>query len=385
AEFADIANGVDKAELAADTLDYRRAKDKQDKSLEIYKFYVNALYVALTRAVKNLYLIESDTGHPLFNLLDLTPVGQVRVEAKQATLQEWQKEARKLELQGKQEQAEAIRRDILKEVPVPWPVFDAAKTRELLVKVFRDQTPGGKLRQQLHDIAACHDEPMLAASLAREAKFETAKNFAQQRMTLGRKTYMPYFARNFKDILRQCDQHGLEHRLPMNQTPLMAAAAAGNVALMEVLLERGANRETVDHYGFNALHWAMREAFRDQKFAHGPFAALYEALAPASIDINVGDRFVRIDRHLSEYFLFQTLWLLFKSRFAHPGYLLHAAFETKVITDAWQHLPTNSTRDFPCGAVRGMKKSGRPSIWRSTCRSSMNSSGRFYGRKSTTI
>jgi ankyrin repeat protein len=34
----------------------------------------------------------------------------------------------------------------------------------------------------------------------------------------------------------------------MNQTPLMAAAAAGNIALVEALLERGADRDAVDHY-----------------------------------------------------------------------------------------------------------------------------------------
>jgi hypothetical protein len=344
AEFADIADGVDKKDLAADSLDYRRAKDKHDKSLEVYKFYVNALYVALTRAVKNLYLIESDTAHPLFGLLDLAPAGQVTVETRQSTLEDWQKEARKLELQGKQEQAEAIRRGILKQTPVPWPVFDEAKTRELLVKVFRDRAPGGKPLQQLYEIAACYDEPVLADWLVQEAKFHTAKNFAQQRMTLGRKTYQPYFAGHFKDILRQCDQYGLEHRLPMNQTPLMAAAAAGNVALAEALLERGADREAVDHHGCNALHWAMREAFRDQKVGRGPFAALYDLLAPAAIDVNTGDRLVRIDRHLSEYFLFQTLWTLFKSRFTHQQRRPYGAFETQAILEAWQHLPTNVVR-----------------------------------------
>jgi len=343
AEFADIAAGVAKAGLAVDTLDYRRAKDKSDKSLEVYKFFVNALYVALTRAIKNLYIIESDTGHPLFGLLDMA-VGQAKVEAKQSTLEDWQKEARKLELQGKQEQADAIRRTILKQAPVPWPVFDAAKVRELLLKVFREQAPSSKMKQQLYEYATCFDEPMLAAYLAHEAKFDVAKSFQQQRVTLGRKSYAHYFATHFKDILRQCAQHGIEHRLPMNQTPLMAAAAAGNVALVEALLERGADREAVDHYGSNALHWALREAFRDPKFARGPFAALYELLAPASIDVNTGERLVRIDRHLSEYFLFQTLWTLFKSRFTHEQRRSHGAFEPQAILEVWQHLPANVVR-----------------------------------------
>ena len=343
AEFSDIVDGVDKADLAMETLDYRRAKDKSDKSLEVYKFYVNALYVALTRAIKNIYVIESDTAHPLFGLLDLN-LGQVKVEARQATLEDWQKEARKLELQGKQEQAEAIRRSILKQTPVPWPVLEESRVRELLVKVFREQVPGSKLKQQLFEYATCFDEPQLARWLLQEAKHEQARSFAQQRPTLKRKTYVPYFASHFKDILKQCNQHGIEHRLPMNQTPLMAAAAAGNVALVEALLALGANRETVDHYGYNALHWAMHEAFQNEKFARGPFAALYEQLAPASIDVNTGERLVRIDRHLSEYLLFQSLWVLFKSRFTHIQRRNNAAFETQSILDAWQHLPANVVR-----------------------------------------
>ena len=108
-EFSVLTEGVKKDHLAADELDYRRAKDKNDKSLEVYKFFVNALYVALTRAIRNLYIVESDTGHALFGLLDLVVVGAVKVEAQAATQEAWQKEARKLELQGKQEQADAIR------------------------------------------------------------------------------------------------------------------------------------------------------------------------------------------------------------------------------------------------------------------------------------
>ena len=341
AEFGEIVDGVDKADLAVEELDYCRARDKSDKSLEVYKFYVNALYVALTRAIRNLYVIESDTQHPLFGLLDLAVAGQVKVEARQATPEDWQKEARKLELQGKQEQADAIRNNVLKQTPVPWPVFDEARTTELLRKVFLEQAPGGKLKQQLFEIATYHDLPTLADDLAEEARFDTARGFHTQRPTLSRKSFVTYFARNFKDILRQCDQHGVDHRLPMNQTPLIAAASAGNVPLVEALIERGADREAADHFGANALHWAMREAFRDAKFARGPFAALYELLAPASVDVNTGERLVRIDRHLSEYCLFQTFWALFATRFTQQQRRPNAAFEADNILTAWEHLPAN--------------------------------------------
>jgi hypothetical protein len=343
AEFSEIVEGVRKADLAGEALDYRRAKDKSDKSLEVFKFYVNALYVAITRAIRNLYLIESDTAHPLFALLDLTQAGAVKVEARQATLEDWQKEARKLELQGKQEQAEAIRSGILKQTPVPWPVFDQARTEGLLVKVFRERAPGGKVRQQLYDVATCHDLPALA-NMLEGSSAGTMQRFLAQRVSQGRKTFVTYFSRNLKEILRQCDSHGLEHRLPMNLTPLMAAAAAGNVPLVEALIERGSDREASDHFGSNALHWALREAFIDAKFANGPFARLYDLLAPAAVDVNTGERLVRIDRHMSEYFLFQTMWALFKTCFTHRQRHVHASFEAQMIFDVWQTLPTSVLR-----------------------------------------
>jgi DUF2075 family protein len=341
-EFTEIVEGVDASDLEVETLRYSRAKDKTDKSMEIYKFFINAFYVALTRAIRNLYIIETDTQHRLFGLLDLSVARKVSVGDTQSTIDEWQKEARKLELQGKQEQADAIRQTILRQVPPPWPVFDEGRLKETLIKVFRDDLPGNKLKQQLYEYATCHDEPTLAEYLDLEAGFMQARKFSEQRNTLGRKSFVPYFSQQIKAILKQCDLHGVDHRLPMNQTPLMAAAAAGNVPLTEALLERGANSQLTDHYGYNALHWAMREAFREPKFAQGTFATLYELLAPACIDVNTGNRLVRIDRHLSEYFLFQTLWVLFKTRFTYYLRRPYAAFESRAILDAWRHMPANA-------------------------------------------
>jgi hypothetical protein len=216
--------------------------------------------------------------------------------------------------------------------------------RETLTRVFHEQAPGNKGKQQLYEYATCYDEPVLAQWLVTETRFDAAEAFPKQRMTLGRKHYITYFAPRFKDILQQCERHGIDHRTPMNQTPLIAAAVAGNVALVEALLERGANPDLTDHLGRNALHWAMLEAFRDADFARGPFAALYERIAPAAIDVMSGERLVRIDRHLSEYFLFQTLWTLFKSRFHDDHWRDRGGFETAAILDAWKHLPPNVVR-----------------------------------------
>ena len=343
AEYAEVCNGVAAEDLADETLEYRRAHDKSDKSLEIYKFYVNALYVALTRAVQQAYLVESDTTHPLLRLLGLnTAEEQLRMNASASSHEEWQKEARKLELQGKQEQADAIRQDILKETAVPWTVLNEPQLRDTLIKVFRDNAPGSKPRQRLQEYAACYGDAQLAALVAgKEPPFITL--LYGEPTGLARKYYAAYAAKNFKDILRQCDLYGVDHRTAMNQTPLMAAACAGNAPLVGALLARGADLEAVDHLGRNALHWALQRAFVDPDFAAVALPQMYELIAPSFIDVKAGERLVRIDRHLTEYLLVQTLWTLFRFSFSkRPGE--RPGFDTAAILDAWRALPATILR-----------------------------------------
>ena len=101
ADYAEICRDVSLADLAKENLEFRRARDKTDKSLEIYKFYVNALYVAMTRAVETLVLAESDMRHPLLSLLNLKEdKGGLSGATHTSTKQEWALEARKLGIAG---------------------------------------------------------------------------------------------------------------------------------------------------------------------------------------------------------------------------------------------------------------------------------------------
>jgi hypothetical protein len=122
-EFQVIAGDLTPQDLQSGVT-FNRAKDKTDKSAEIYKFYINSLYVAITRAVQRVYIIERGTQHEIYRLLGLSNSEKpMDLKAQESSMEDWQKEARKLELQGKIDQAEQIRRDILKSIPVPWKVL----------------------------------------------------------------------------------------------------------------------------------------------------------------------------------------------------------------------------------------------------------------------
>ncbi|WP_409409131.1 hypothetical protein AAE485_13825 [Acidithiobacillus ferriphilus] len=336
APFTTLCEGVSKADLGADTLTFRRAKDKGDKSLEVYKFFVNALYVAITRAVDSVLLVESD-HHPLLELLDIHAGADEAVQVKASSREDWQKEARKLELQGKAEQAEAIRSTILRDQTPPWPVFNERGVEELIQKIFTEQAVGNKWRQQLFEYTAFYDAPELAERLAVEGHFAPAQHFSAQRPKMVGSRLAAYGRRQFHEVWADCDRYGLEHRTPMNQTPLMAAARAGNVPLVEALLDKGARRDATDHLGRNASHMALREAIRDPQFAKEALPALWTLLAPLSLDLRIGDRLVRLERHQAEYFLFQTIWSLIPITPVRD--LLVLGFTREVIEHVWVFLP----------------------------------------------
>ena len=83
--------------------------------MEVYKFQINLPYVGITRAVKNVYLIEKNPAHLLIKLLDINEINQsFNMDIAESSIEEWQKEASRLAQQGQTEQAAAINKIILK-------------------------------------------------------------------------------------------------------------------------------------------------------------------------------------------------------------------------------------------------------------------------------
>lgn len=325
--FRDIATGLDEASLTGE-LSYARGRDKGDKSLEIYKFYINALYVAVTRAVKNLYLLEPQPHQPILNLLGL---GQIYedvegMDEQSSSMEEWRHEARRLELQGKDEQAAEIRSQILKEQRVPWTVLRGDVLAELEHKALaaREKKAGIALMEYA---LVYRDQRRLNA--LEQAGVKAVKNPTKALDLIEKKYFMPFGLKSPAIVLRDTERYGVDFRNVFGQTPLMIASHMGNVELAEMLLDRGADTALVDGNGLNAFQIALDRACADKRFARSRLPPVFERLAPASLDGQVDGRLIKLDRNHMEYLMLCLSMVLFYQRlganWAHRRMLLTAA------------------------------------------------------------
>ena len=83
----------------------------------------------------------------------------------------------------------------------------------------------------------------------------------------------------------------------------MLAARAGNLMLVQALLAKGADPDIRDEFGHTAWLHAVSRAMGESGFAVTGLPALYDALAPAVLDVQTDGRLVRIERHQGEYWV----------------------------------------------------------------------------------
>jgi tRNA A37 threonylcarbamoyladenosine biosynthesis protein TsaE len=310
--FNDIAKGVQASDLDIDELKFSRAKSKTDKSLETYKFYINALYVAVTRSVSNLYIVESELKHPLMSLLDLSRfTGDLNLKKQESSLEEWQQEAHKLELQGKQDQADNIRQRILKELQVPWPILKDSVLTELTDNALNQKNK----KSQLHLFEYClihqhqsHLNKLEAAGFnpaikARKDKIKAIKSIYKNHFVL-------YDLKQPNGVLREIDKYGVDHRTRFNLTPLMTASYINNVSLVKTISERGPDKSLIANNGLNAWQILLSRILLEPGAVKN-ISEIYCLIAPNAISVQVDGHLEKLDEHTMFGFLvnvFFSLW-----------------------------------------------------------------------------
>jgi len=335
--FSAIAEGVSAEDLHVEELTYARVKDKSDKSLEIYKFHINAFYVAITRAIKNIYLIERRPDHSLLQLMGLHDAqDSLEMAEQESCFEEWREEARKLELQGKQDQADEIRSQILKQKEISWQPLTGESLQDLHDRAIVDLNKKAKL--YLFEYALLHHDTWFLSELM-DVDFAPAKRWAKGIPILNRKYFTAYTLKSSKAVLQQVDQYGVDHRDQFNHTPLMLASRFGNAELVNTLCTIGADTEQINNSGLNALQIALEQACIDKKYAARFLSDVYAQLAPSEITLQVDGRLLKLPRHSMEYTLLNIMIAAFHSLIPETWILQRSLFNAPILTSLFERFP----------------------------------------------
>jgi len=334
--YREISSGVNPEDLLADELSYNRAKDKKDKSLEIYKFYINALYVAITRTIENLFIIEANVNQSIFKLMGLEAwQGPLDLTEEGSSLASWRQEARKLELQGKDEQAEDIRNTILKIKKIPWQIIKAETLKQLEIDALEQNNKKAKLL--LFEYALVYQDQSRLFALA-EVGFKPALQPEKGLKLLTQKYFFPYDTQNPAAMLREVDLYGLDFRNAFNMTPVMSAARLANEAHLNTLVEMGADTSLINNAGFNAFQIVLEQASLSSDYAAKKLAGVYRQLEPQSMSLQIEGRLVKLDQRLMEFLMLNLMIAMFYSQLGENASVSNA-FSSADFVEVLQHFP----------------------------------------------
>ncbi len=336
--YATISKDMDRSFLDTD-FKYSRTKEKTDKSLEIYKFYINSLYVAITRSICNVYMIESNPAHKLLRLLDINQIKEVTIEAKESSREEWQKEASKLITQGKEEQAKAIEDSILQHKVIPWKIIDNQQLTQLQDVVLVQKTANKKDIIKLLNYAIIYSNVRIIKNL-QDIGVKAANNLLKCVALMQDEYFVDYIYKNTNNILQKVDQFGIDYRNEFNLTPLMCAAYIGKKLHIETLISLGASVDLTDNNHRNAFMIAIARAVSDVKYCTGLFPDIYEYLKPDALIVKINNKLVKIESYKSEYFLLYLLLTKIRNITCVQDDQ-HIVFRSGTIGDMLKNMPEN--------------------------------------------
>ncbi len=308
-EFNEIASGISKKDLDNEDIDFSRGKDKSDKSLDAFKFYINSLYVGMTRSIKNLYILETSKKHDILSLLDLVETEQqINIKAEVSSLDDWKEEARKLEMQGKKEQADDIKKNILQLKKPDWEPITHENIAELKKNALDPNAFNKKAKDLLFMYALLYNDHESITGLAR-LNYKKAEHPEFERNSINRKYYSNYNSDNVKAIEQEIKRYGVNYRDQFNLTPLLAAAESGSVKIVNFLLGQNADTDVVDNNGRNPFRIAINKLYFSPK-SISKLEDIFSRMLTDNIRVSVNDRMVKIANRMMEYYLLNIFMTL---------------------------------------------------------------------------
>jgi hypothetical protein len=336
--FAVLCDNIDPTSLD-DSFHYARNKDKYDKSLDTYKFFINSLYVAITRAEKNIYWIESQPSHPLFTLLALSPPEKdtiATIEYQTSNHKTWQEEASRLEAQGNSDQAQQVRQHVLQQTMPTWTIYAGAAINELFVAALEHNDKKAKLA--LFEYSLVYEDHQARNALI-SIGFKPAFNPNEGMQTLLKKHFMSYQQDQLPAINRLVKKYGVDYRNSFNQTPLMIAAWLGKTEIIHTLNKLGANPLRANNKGLNAFQIALEQACLHANYAQQHFVANYDVLRPDTLNIRLNKQLIVLSHQHPEFFLVHLIIALFYRILPNQMMFEDGAFNGTNITNAIAHFP----------------------------------------------
>ena len=301
-EFHEITRGVSPEQVQDESITYSRGKDKTDKSPEAFKIFINSLYVAITRAIEQVYLVESSDKHGILCLLGLSGTNaKVNVKEEVSSMDDWKDEARKLDMQGKKEQAEEIRKSILEIQQPGWEPLTPDNVDGLKEQALNPGHYNKKAKDLLFAYALIYNDTESIRKLS-ELKYRKADNYEYERRTVFRKYYGNYERDDVQAVEQNIRKYGVDYRDRFNMTPLLAAIQSGSLKILDFLTRCGADSSLTDNMGKNTLQIALYQCWFRPEYIK-KLNTIFPYLVTDHIKIMVDDRLVKITSHKIEYFL----------------------------------------------------------------------------------
>lgn len=328
--------------ISPDNLDkpfnYSRNKDKSDKSLEVLKFFINALYVACSRAEKNLYIIETQTNNILLKTIapELRVSSPCHIQQRASSEEDWRQEAQRLEKSGNTEQAQTIRESVLNISTPNWPVYAGAHIGTLYDNAILHGDKKAKLA--LFEYALVYEDHRARNALMAinyKPAFDPFKGLDQ----LNKKYYLAYLLNKPDAIQNLINRWGTDYRSPFNQTPLMIAAWLGKPDIIEMLLNAGANPWLVNNKGLLAFQIALEKACLDGKYSTLYFSDIYSLLRANKIVLRIDANRCQFQHNELEFFVLHIMIALFYRLLPEQMISGFPGYSATAIAEIVKHLP----------------------------------------------